>query len=587
MLYEPLPGSAAHILAQLGIIEPGQGNALGARTYDAENARLSLSLDDGRTVELERAMPLQSEDGYAVRIRSRAGQTISRSFIHIDRNLAVRNLYNDRTVYIDDTPEPWPAAPAPRITQEEDRLRAEQAQAELAEAELSDHLAENPDPDLSALEWSANPEPEANLEAAFEAAEPEPPATIYFHENFEPNAVAEPEPAPEAEPELAFSAQIQDTAETHLEPELLVQIEASLTPEPEAAAPIQAHSQPESLAEDVTWLSSETADFPEHLAPQEPVEPVSTSQDSPAPPAETSSPEPSTLSPEAILLAESPHKLATHKLAAQELAAQEFAAQDLAAEEPLTPEPEAASQPVVEPAPDRLTQQDDLTFEPQPEPAAVEMSTAEAAAQPEAPSLSAIQEAEPEAEPEPEPEHVELSSSPDPNYAPIIAALGPEAADFTWIAQTGTIHTYEHRETFRYIHLDAPSGLFYNQNRTPISADSALKYALTPRVPAVIPPAAASAFATPASPSELTLIELQAEPELRTRAHSNGNLRAAIKPEPATDPAAKPDNALSFDAFTRKHRQQQEMNSWRNRLAELSRALRLSRTPTLKDQDEA
>ena len=215
------------------------------------------------------------------------------------------------------------------------------------------------------------------------------------------------------------------------------------------------------------------------------------------------------------------------------------------------------------------------------------MSATKAPAQPEAPSLTAIQEAEPKPEPEPEPEDVELPISPDPNYAPIIAALGADAADFTWIAQTGTIHTYEHRETFRYIHLDAPSGLFYNQNRTPISADSALRYALTPRVPAAAPLAAEPASPTPAPPLELTPIQLQAEPELRTRAHANGNLRAAIKPEPATDPAAKPDNALSFDAFTRKHRQQQEINSWRNRLSELSRALRLSRTPTLKDQDEA
>ena len=105
MLYEPLPGSAAVILVQLGIIEQGQVEALGQRTYDAECGRLSLALDDGRTVELERAMHLQSEDGYAVRIRSRAGQTISRSFIHIDRNLAVRNLHNDRMVYIDDLDE--------------------------------------------------------------------------------------------------------------------------------------------------------------------------------------------------------------------------------------------------------------------------------------------------------------------------------------------------------------------------------------------------------------------------------------------------------------------------------------------------
>ena len=305
MLYEPLPGSAAHILAQLGIIEPGQENTLGARTYDAENARLSLSLDDGRTVELERAMPLQSEDGYAVRIRSRAGQTISRSFIHIDRNLAVRNLYNDRTVYIDDTPEPWPAAPAPRITQEEDRLRAELAQAELAEAELSDHLAENPDPDLSALEFTLAPEPETNAEAALDREEPQPPATLYFHE----------------EPGFSVPTQEIPEAEAHAESELLPHPKASLTPEPEPADPIQL----ESLAEDVTWLSSETADFPEDLASQAPVEPVSTLQDSPVPPAATSGAEPSTLSPEAILLAESPHKLAAQQCAAQQLATQDLA----------------------------------------------------------------------------------------------------------------------------------------------------------------------------------------------------------------------------------------------------------------------
>jgi len=66
--------------------------------------------------------------------------------------------------------------------------------------------------------------------------------------------------------------------------------------------------------------------------------------------------------------------------------------------------------------------------------------------------------------------------------ATLRAALEPsEAAQFEWNAETGTIQTYEHTETGRNIHIDAKTGQFYDQARTPITKESAMQYATTVR----------------------------------------------------------------------------------------------------------
>ncbi len=550
MLYEPLPGSAAVILVQLGIIEQGQVEALGQRTYDAESGRLSLALDDGRTVELERAMHLQSEDGYAVRIRSRAGQTISRSFIHIDRNLGVRNLHNDRMVYIDDAEtEAAPDFSALVNTDILDTVEAETAEEfptatsiyEAEEFPTEDLQAQTAAPEAVHVEPAHVP---AHAEPAHTAAAPEaawlkthPEVTQTnaealqeaFHAGTEPEAVdAAPQveallPEAPAEPEIQFASEFEAL---HLNPES----EAAAIHETEVAVPetdllvagaFAPEATPEAATDQPAGLLPRTEDFVD-------------------------------AAPEASIIFEP----LLEQEAAEELAsvapAESFASQDIAVLTAATSEA-----PVLEAL-------EPETSEPE-APASLAAEPLAAHAEPEQSQPAAALEAAPEPEPT------------DPHYAPLHESLTPaDATLFDFIAQTGTVYTYEHRETFRYIHIDAPSGLFYDQTRTPISRAAALKYALTPRVLAASIPAPEPTPTLQTAPPPPAVPEF----ELRTRSHSltNGHARAAIKPDP--DPTTPPpETGLSFDAFTRK-RAQLDRDSWRDRIAEISRALRRNRPPT-------
>ncbi len=514
MLYEPLPGSAAIILAQLGIIEQGQVGALGARTYDAESARLSLALDDGRTVELERAMHLHTENGYAVRIRSRAGQTISRSFIHIDRDLGVRNLYNDRMVYIDDAD-----------------LSSETADPEPSEAQIeadADHVHE------SQSHEHRFPLDETMAEAEPLVASMEAPATLQV----EDRSTVEHE-AFDSEP-LAVAERSSETpaAESEIHTEML-----EILPEADGATILYFY-------EGLNQAPEEAASAPVSQAETEPPEPLAASaaprsqasEQVHAEPAETpvaASSSEATSSSEAVAVVES---------RAQESTPVESA------------RPEEASQP---------------------EPAA------------SAETIAAVEPEPSEAEPEP------AEPDPDPEYAPLHAALAPaEAADFLFVAQTGTIHTYEHRRTLRYIHIDAPSGLFYDQTRTPISRAAALRRALIPQPAASLAEvpeeqALTSPGSHPANPLELQAVEAppspapdhHTEPELRTRRIPAA--RAAVKPEPAPEAVAQDANhGLSLDAFTRKHGTPLERQTLRNRIGDLSRVFRLGRNQNGSNSDQ-
>ena len=524
MLYEPLPGSAAHILAQLGIIEQGHVEALGARTYDAEHGRLSLSLDDGRTVELERAMPLQSEDGYAVRIRSRAGQTISRSFIHIDRNLVVRNLHNDRTALIDDPyGEPTHRTYAPTYNQPMDTLvdvdlppaqnmaNVDEALDVALDVALDEEApAEDPNPDLTLMELSA---PEAEEQVRSVQAQADDPSVSPSEAKVE---ALDERDSQDQEPgsNPAHAELSAGTASQGLQPHA-----GGVPPDPlEEYSPIYFQETPQREPE--ALLESSLG---------EPASQPGTANDGAIPPA-------------------------------FHLEAQRESPDSAGFASPETAEVAAASEPGPEVARESMEHSEPVYFA---EPEAAEEWLTLEPAQPLELTEPFFTEPEPEAE-------FDLISAVEPapwdDYAPLVAAFGAEtAADFCFIALTGTVHTYEHNETFRYIHLDAPSGLFYSQDRTPISATSALQYALTPRAASKQPQVELAASA-PAHPSE---------PELRTR--TSPAPRAAIRPDP--DPSdLKPDQALTFDAFTRKHHLQQERDSWRNRIADLSRTLRLRRT---------
>ena len=65
------------------------------------------------------------------------------------------------------------------------------------------------------------------------------------------------------------------------------------------------------------------------------------------------------------------------------------------------------------------------------------------------------------------------------------------ARDFTWKQESQGIHTYQHDETKNHIHVDG-DGRLYNQNREPITRESALQSALpgeASREPAIAAPA--------------------------------------------------------------------------------------------------
>lgn len=65
------------------------------------------------------------------------------------------------------------------------------------------------------------------------------------------------------------------------------------------------------------------------------------------------------------------------------------------------------------------------------------------------------------------------------HYAPLNRELHPEdAKHFGWKAENGTVETYQHAETQRHIHIDGPSGQFYDQQQKPITQQVALDRAM-------------------------------------------------------------------------------------------------------------
>ena len=64
-------------------------------------------------------------------------------------------------------------------------------------------------------------------------------------------------------------------------------------------------------------------------------------------------------------------------------------------------------------------------------------------------------------------------------WNPINTALTPpEANQFDWRAHSDTIQSYRHIETGRHIHIDRPSGQFYDQDRNPLTKAEALAHAM-------------------------------------------------------------------------------------------------------------
>ena len=65
------------------------------------------------------------------------------------------------------------------------------------------------------------------------------------------------------------------------------------------------------------------------------------------------------------------------------------------------------------------------------------------------------------------------------HWGPLKEAVTPlEAQQFAWKQETGTIHSYQHIETGRYLHIDGADGEFCDRNRDPISAKEGLDHAM-------------------------------------------------------------------------------------------------------------
>ena len=80
-------------------------------------------------------------------------------------------------------------------------------------------------------------------------------------------------------------------------------------------------------------------------------------------------------------------------------------------------------------------------------------------------------------------------------YRPLIDAVGDDLAQqFEWRAETGTIQTYEHRETFRYVHIDSVSGCFFDQQCNVITKETAFAHAMPRAKQAVSAPPPAPEF---------------------------------------------------------------------------------------------
>jgi len=65
------------------------------------------------------------------------------------------------------------------------------------------------------------------------------------------------------------------------------------------------------------------------------------------------------------------------------------------------------------------------------------------------------------------------------HWTPLQEAVAPqEAQQFAWKREAGSIQSYQHIETGRYIHIDSASGQFYDRHREPITAREALDFAM-------------------------------------------------------------------------------------------------------------
>ena len=66
-------------------------------------------------------------------------------------------------------------------------------------------------------------------------------------------------------------------------------------------------------------------------------------------------------------------------------------------------------------------------------------------------------------------------------WDPLLHAVPVEVADtFQWVGANGSVQSYRHESTLQYLHVDGPTGQFYDRDKNPLSRDAALERALPP-----------------------------------------------------------------------------------------------------------
>lgn len=64
-------------------------------------------------------------------------------------------------------------------------------------------------------------------------------------------------------------------------------------------------------------------------------------------------------------------------------------------------------------------------------------------------------------------------------WEPLMQAVPVEVADsFQWTGSNGTVQSYRHESTLQYLHVDGPTGQFYDRDKNPLSREAALDRAL-------------------------------------------------------------------------------------------------------------
>ena len=80
---------------------------------------------------------------------------------------------------------------------------------------------------------------------------------------------------------------------------------------------------------------------------------------------------------------------------------------------------------------------------------------------------------------QPERERIYTPAEHERHYAPLNRELHPaDASQFGWKAENGTVQSYQHVGTHRHIHIDGPTGQFYDQQKNPMTRDTALDRAM-------------------------------------------------------------------------------------------------------------